>query len=394
MNLDLRPDPQQPAAAMAPPWLILVVDDDPEVHAVTHLGLRDFHFEGRPLRIINAESAAQARQLLATQPDIALILLDVVMETDHAGLELVRHVREKLRNNAVRIVLRTGQPGQAPPLDVVVRYQIDDYRTKTELTFERLHVLVTGALRNYQLLRQLELRSEALTQHASELERFTYVASHDMKTPLHNIVRLVQLLERRLADRLSREEHELMDLVVDSTRNLQNLVEDLLSLARIGRGEIQLGSVNLNQVVRRVAEQLKGLIDERKVQLDCGDLPTVPGNTVLLEQMLRNLIENAIKFQPGPQPQVRIMAVAAVGGWQLRISDRGIGIAAEHLERIFEPFHRLHTRDEIPGSGIGLAICQRVARLHGGGIRAESRPGVGTDMLVYLPRSSPGPDSR
>jgi len=388
MSLGLTEKPV-PAAATLPPWQVLVVDDDPEVHAVTELSLRDFRYDGRPLELLNADSALAARRLLGATPDIALILLDVVMETEHAGLDLARYIREELRNTAVRIVLRTGQPGQAPPLEVVGRYQIDDYRTKTELTFERLHVLVTAALRTYRLVRQLELRNEALAQHASELERFTYVASHDMQTPLHNIVRLTQLLQRRLADTLGQNERELMDLVIDSTRDLQHLIDDLLTLARVGRGELRVGSVDLNQTVRRVAEQLKGLMEERGVQLDYRDLPTVPGNAVLLEQMLRNLIENAIKFQPGAQPQVRIMAAAMAEGWQLRVSDRGLGIASEHLERVFEPFHRLHTRDQIPGSGVGLAICQRVARLHGGDIRAESVPGQGTTMVVYLPRTPP-----
>lgn len=396
MTLDLAADAvgAAPAAATLPPWQVLVVDDDPEMHAVTELSLRDFRYDGRPLQLLNADSALAARRLLGTTPDIALILLDVVMETEHAGLDLARYVREELRNTAVRIVLRTGQPGQAPPLEVAGRYQIDDYRTKTELTFERLHVLVTAALRTYRLVRQLELRNEALAQHASELERFTYVASHDMQTPLHNIVRLTQLLQRRLADALGQSERELMDLIVNSTRDLQNLIDDLLTLARVGRGELRIGSVDLTQTVRRIAEQLKGLIEERGVQLDYRDLPTVPGNAVLLEQMLRNLIENAIKFQPGPQPLVRIMAATVSDGWQLRVSDRGLGIANEHLERVFEPFHRLHTRDQIPGSGVGLAICQRVARLHGGDIRAESVLGQGTTMVVRLPRTPPGAGSR
>lgn len=276
MNLALREPTAGPPPVAVAPWQVLVVDDDPEVHAVTRLGLRDFRFEGRPVQILDADSAAAARELLAKFPDIALVLLDVVMETEHAGLELVHHIREELRNRAVRIVLCTGQPGQAPALEVAQHYQIDDYRTKTELTFERLQVLVTSALRNYRLMRQLELRSDALAQHASELERFTYVASHDMQTPLRNIVRLVQLMERRLSAHLKSGERELMDLIVVSTRDLQNLIEDLLALARVGRAEMPLGSVDLNQTVGRVREQLRGLIEERGVHLDCGDLPICP----------------------------------------------------------------------------------------------------------------------
>ncbi|HUS23939.1 MAG TPA: response regulator, partial [Candidatus Binatia bacterium] len=125
--------PEDPAAAQAaPPWLVLVADDDPEVHAVTRLAIGELRFDGRPLQILSAASAAEARELLARHPGIALILLDVVMESEHAGLDLVRHVRETMGNTTVRIVLRTGQPGQAPPREVVTRYGIDDYRAKTE----------------------------------------------------------------------------------------------------------------------------------------------------------------------------------------------------------------------------------------------------------------------
>lgn len=385
----LLPDRAKDEAADAEAWQILVVDDDPEVLAVTHLCLRDFRFAGRPVVLLDAESGAAAREVLARTPDIALILLDVVMETEHAGLDLVRHVREELGNAAVRIVLRTGQPGQAPAMEVTERYQIDDYRTKTELTFERLQVLVTTALRTYGLVRQLESRSRALAEHASELERFSYVASHDMQTPLANIARLVQLLERRLADTLTERQRELMDLLVSSTHDLQQLISDLLALARVGREQMARSApVDLNRTIERVLAQLQAPIDDRQVQFEIGTLPVVEGHAVLLEQLLRNLIENAIKFQPQARPQVSISGRETLEGWELRIRDAGIGIDAEHLQRIFEPFQRLHTREQYPGSGVGLAICQRVARLHGGDIVAESQPDQGTTMVVRLARHS------
>ncbi|MCC2655731.1 MAG: response regulator receiver Signal transduction histidine kinase [Panacagrimonas sp.] len=384
-----RTQSHQPAKEpdAAEPWQILVVDDDPEVLAVTRLCLRDFRFANRPVVLLDADSAAAARAVLARVPDIALILLDVVMETEHAGLDLVRYVRENLENAAVRIVLRTGQPGQAPAMEVAERYQIDDYRTKTELTFERLQVLVTTALRTYGLVRQLESRSRALAEHASELERFSYVASHDMQTPLANIARLVQLLERRLADILTDRQRELMELLVSSTHDLQQLISDLLALARIGREEIDRSApVDLNRTLERILGSMQVLIDDRRVRIEVGPLPVVEGHAVLLEQLLRNLIDNAIKFQPQAQPYVNITGRETTEGWEVRVQDAGIGIDAEHLQRIFEPFQRLHTREAFPGSGVGLAICRRVARMHGGTIVAESSPGQGTTMVVRLAR--------
>ena len=131
-------------------WKVLVVDDEPSVHEVTRLTLSDFEFEDRPLELISAYSGQEAKVLLAQHPDIALILLDVVMETDHAGLEVARYTRHELNNHSVRIVLRTGQPGQAPEEQVVRDYDINDYREKTELTRRKFFTTVYSALRSYR----------------------------------------------------------------------------------------------------------------------------------------------------------------------------------------------------------------------------------------------------
>lgn len=142
--------------AVAPPWKALVVDDDESVHAVTRLALRDFEFCGRRIQIITASSAREAAARLAEHPDVALILLDVVMESENAGLEFVEHVRNRIGNRLTRIILRTGQPGQAPESSVVVAYDIDDYRDKSELTAAKLFTSVCSALRAYRDLTTLD----------------------------------------------------------------------------------------------------------------------------------------------------------------------------------------------------------------------------------------------
>jgi len=145
-------------------WKLLVVDDEEDVHHVTRLVLGRFRFEGRPVCLLAAYSAAEARVVLASHPDIAVILLDVVMESDDAGLRLAHHVREGLGNHNVRIILRTGQPGQAPERDVVMRYDINDDRAKTELTADKLCTSVTSALRAWRDIRALEQSRRSL-QH-------------------------------------------------------------------------------------------------------------------------------------------------------------------------------------------------------------------------------------
>ncbi len=131
-------------------WTMLIVDDEPEVHAITKLVLSDFAYKGRKARFLSAHSAAEARRILARESDIALILLDVVMETEDAGLRLVHHIREELRNRNVRIILRTGQPGQAPERAVILDYDINDYKAKTQLTAQQLFTTTVAALRSYE----------------------------------------------------------------------------------------------------------------------------------------------------------------------------------------------------------------------------------------------------
>lgn len=150
------------AVAAVQPWQILIVDDEAEVHEVTELALREFTFEGRSLKFISAYSAAEAKQLIQTHSDIAIILLDVVMETENAGLQLIRYVREELQNPLVRIILRTGQPGQAPENAVAMNYGTNDYKTKTELTSQKLASTVVTALRTFSTLMQMLKMTQAL----------------------------------------------------------------------------------------------------------------------------------------------------------------------------------------------------------------------------------------
>ncbi len=144
------------ATAPVPPWPVLIVDDEPEIHTVTRLALHGFSFQSRPLEWLSAHSAAEGRTIMASRADIALVLLDVVMETDRAGLDFVRHIRDELRNHIIRIVLRTGAAGQMQPVAVVDQYEVDDFRIKTDLTFDRLTILVKSALRTYGVMRKME----------------------------------------------------------------------------------------------------------------------------------------------------------------------------------------------------------------------------------------------
>lgn len=146
------------------PWRILVVDDEPDIHAVTRLALHSVAFKGRGVEILSAYTGIQGYDMLVSEPDIALVLLDVVMETEDAGLRLARRIREELNNNLVRIVLRTGQPGQAPEQQVIVDFDINDYKAKTELTAQKLFTTVISSLRAYEGLQTIEANRKGLSR--------------------------------------------------------------------------------------------------------------------------------------------------------------------------------------------------------------------------------------
>src|SRR6266540_4065275 len=153
--VQLIEDPGEKPAEQGPRWKIAVIDDEPAVHDGTRFALSDYRLNGQGLEILSAYSAAEGRELLRRHPDIAVVLLDVIMETDTAGLGLVEFIRKDLKNETVRIILRTGQPGQAPERRVIVDYDINDYKAKTELTADRLFTAMTAALRSYQQIQRM-----------------------------------------------------------------------------------------------------------------------------------------------------------------------------------------------------------------------------------------------
>ncbi|MBK8285590.1 MAG: DUF3369 domain-containing protein [Ahniella sp.] len=168
------------ASESSAPWRVLIVDDEPEVHNVTKLVLGSFRFEHRPLQFLHAHSGREARELIAANPDVSVMLLDVVMETEQAGLDVVRHVRETLGNSFVRIVLRTGQPGQAPEHDVIANYDINDYKEKTELTAQKLSTMMYATLRAHRDIMTIEANKRGLERviHASA-RIFSHQHSHE-----------------------------------------------------------------------------------------------------------------------------------------------------------------------------------------------------------------------
>ncbi len=368
-----------------PPWRVLVVDDDAEVLAITRIALNGAECEGRPLQLLFASSATEALLLLQTEPEIALLLLDVVMESEHAGLDLVRSVREQLGNRSSRIVLRTGQPGQVPPIEVFRRYQIDDYTHKAELGFDRLNLVVASAIRAYALLQENAEQARALTAQNAALSGFAQTVGNDLLEPLQQVLTFGDRLSAEGMDQLSERGREYLALMHEGAATAVGLVEALMRFHRIGA---QLGSpevVDLNRCMQDAQAALSNRPHARNAQWQLGTLPIVQGHPALLTQLLVELLDNALKYQPVPRPVASVSAQLKGTSWEIRVEDQGIGIEAQKTEAVMQPFTRLHSRDHFPGAGLGLASCVKIARLHGGSVHVERSSKKGTTVLLQLP---------
>lgn len=219
----------------------------------------------------------------------------------------------------------------------------------------------------------------------ARLERYAFAAAHDLQEPVRQVVAFVQLLERRCAGDLDPAAAEYIAFAVDGAMRMSALVRGLLAYSRIGAGG-DFRPVDLNRVLARALDILRPAIVARNADIAHDRLPTVRGDGEQLLEVFTALLDNALKFQPPDQrPVIRVDAEAAGDAWTVRVWDNGIGIAPAHAERIFNLFERLHTRDEYPGEGIGLALIKRIVDVHDGTVAVESTRDAGAVFSVTLP---------
>lgn len=236
-------------------------------------------------------------------------------------------------------------------------------------------------------------RSAALERSNGELQEMVYAVSHDLRQPITQVVRTLELLEKSNGARLAAEGRELLGQAQQSSRRLDGMVEAVLGCARIESRGRSFRPVDLAPLFARVVERLEPERAAAGAEISSDPLPTLPGDEAQLEQLLQNLLDNALKFRaPAAERAPRIHLAARDEGetWHLALRDNGIGIAPQDSERIFAIFQRLHTADEIPGSGIGLAICRRIVARHGGRIWVESRPDEGSTFHFTLAKRPRG----
>jgi PAS domain S-box-containing protein len=234
--------------------------------------------------------------------------------------------------------------------------------------------------------RSTERARQQLEQNNQELQQFAYAASHDLQEPLRNIAIYTQLLERRYSKQLDPDAIQIVHHIVDGAARMSALVRDLLSYTQVWEATAkEIFETDLRQVLETVISSLDATIAAADARIDYGELPVLHMNEVHLQQLLQNLIGNALKYRSEQPPFIRVDAEHSAPNWTVRVADNGIGIDPLHKDRIFEPFKRLHSTEKYPGTGIGLALCQKIVQRYGGRIWVESELGKGSTFCFTVP---------
>ncbi|MBF0554330.1 MAG: hypothetical protein HQK96_07165 [Nitrospirae bacterium] len=400
-------DGQQPAAQTAV-WKVLIVDDDIEVHRATRSSLAEFTFQGRGLMLLFATSAAEARKLIVEHGDTAVILLDVVMEDDLAGLNFAKYVREDLKNRFVRILLRTGQPGIAPEKSVIVNYDINGFLEKSDLTVQKLYSAIITCLRSYRDITELETANIVMkTEFKMRIEAERKMAEQAQQAAIglailqiihgaKNILNALKGGKYIIESALKNDNLDLIKKGWDVTKigiaRMEELTCGLLDLSRFDRIETKPHS--LNALVGEILDTCRNSqscsgISNVEIVADMDDsLPEAMFDYKAIHTALMNLICNAVDtcrdkvYNSGARGKVAIKTYLNGDGCTcMEVADNGCGIGPEDMENIFKLFY---TTKHSKGNGLGLSITKKIIEEHGGRLDIDSELGRGTKFTIVL----------
>jgi signal transduction histidine kinase len=264
----------------------------------------------------------------------------------------------------------------------VANEELQDTTEELQVTNEELQATTEELQASNE---ELQDTTEELQIANEELQQFAYAASHDLQEPLRTISSFTQLMQRRYAGQLDTDADEFMEYIVDGSKRMQQLINDLLEYTRVDTHVNEFKLVKLDNVIEDTLLNLKGSINENNAVITHDPLPTINADKGQLNQLFQNLISNAIKFQkPDEPPRIHISAKKEDDHYLFSVSDNGIGIEPQYTERVFVIFQRLHTRETYQGTGIGLSIVKRIVERHGGRIWVESEFGVGSTFYFTL----------
>lgn len=374
------------------PVNILIVDDRPEnLFAMAEL-LNDPSY-----RTITAESGREAlRRLLDTE--FAVIILDVRMP-DMDGFETAACIRQRDHSRHTPIIFVTAVGKDTASVKKGYAFGAVDYLFKpvVPMILKAKVSVFADLYRN----RIMEKRArKALADSNRELEKFAYIASHDLQEPLRKVRSFAELLARQYNGRLDDRADEFIHYITDGAERMQRLINRLLEYSRLTTRACRPSRADMNRLAADVVKGIDLTLKEKEAVIIIGPLPVLNVDAVQMGRVFQNLILNAVKFCGDGPPHITVSAEQADDrnppresdeSWLFRVQDQGIGMEPDQTKRIFDLFQRLHPRSEYPGEGMGLAICNKIISRHGGRIWAQSPgPGEGTTVSFILP-ADPAP---
>lgn len=382
---------------------ILIVDDNPNDLLAYKECLKNENAD-----IVTAESGENAlRELMKN--NYSLILMDVQL-SGMSGFETVQRIKQRRKDKDIPVVFITGEfkqdefkkyafeigcfdyiikPVDSLTLQNKVRVFLNLTSQKKDLenkaAIEQANIALHKEIEQRKLLEQKLNNTLLLLKNSNtELEQFAYVASHDLQEPLRMVSSFVQLLSNKYKDKLDEKANELIEFAVEGAVRMQKMIQDLLEYSRIQTQGESFNKMNTTEVLKQAMHNLQKKIEETDAIIKYSELPVIKGDESQVTRLFQNLILNAIKFCPDKKPEICISSLQQNGGWQFSVKDNGIGIEKKYHDRIFQVFQRLNLRTEYEGTGIGLAICKRIAERHNGKIWFESEPGAGTTFFFTI----------
>jgi len=348
---------------------ILIVDDNEANRYVLSRLLTKHHY-----RVLEAATGTAGLAQLAGNPDI--VILDIGLPDIH-GPEVAAQIKANPLTSSVMILTTSAN------------------FTRTQ---DRIDALNRGAdgflpqpldppelLATIRALIRIRRAEEAMRQSNRDLMNFALTVSHDLQEPLRMVSSYLELLEHRAGPKLNDMERDYIRVATEGAGRMRSMVRDLLSLASTEQATVNIEPIAARDIVADALTNLSLKTAEAQASITVGELPHIQGDRTLLVQVFQNLISNGIKFRGVRTPRIEISAVTENGEHRFRIQDNGIGIDAAHLHRIFGLFQRLHTQEQYPGSGIGLALCKRIVERHHGRIGVTSQVGEGATFWFSIP---------
>jgi signal transduction histidine kinase len=363
---------------------VLLLEDNPLDGELTLRELRNGGFQVSADVATNSEDFT--RQVCANQYHIVLADYSLPQWTGMDAIQVLR-----VHDLDIPLILVTGSLGEERAVECL-KQGVTDYVLKDRIS--RLPSSVRRALKEKRLRqerkdaeRDLAQKVEELARSNAELEQLAYVASHDLQEPLRMVSSYTQLLAKRYQGRLDSDADKFIAYAVDGANRMQRLIQDLLTYSRVGKPQAEVVECSSEVALKNALTNLSQVISEGGAVITHDLLPPVLMSEVQLTQLFQNLVANAVKYHGPETPRIHIFSSSRNRELTFSVRDNGIGIAAQHFERIFVMFQRLHGRDEFSGTGIGLAISKKIIERHGGRISVESEPGKGSTFSFSLPES-------